>query len=86
MEWTVYGLSSKPYLRGRGETGLGSTSGALISMTPHRMASDEFQELKVQLHDLLDRGFIRPSTTPWGTPILFAKKTDKTIPLCIDYR
>ena len=56
-----------------------------ISMTPHRMAPVELQELKVQLQELLDRGFIRPSTSPWGTPILCAKKKDKTFWLCIDY-
>ena len=44
-----------------------------ISMTPHRMAPVELQELKVQqTHDLLDRGFIRPNTSPWGAPVLFA--------------
>ena len=57
-----------------------------ISMTPHRMAPVELQELKVQLHELLDKGFIRPSISPWGAPILFAKKKDKTLQLCIDYR
>ena len=56
-----------------------------ISMTPHRMAPAELQELKVQLQDLLDRGLIRPSTSPWGTPVLFAKKKDKILLLCIDY-
>ena len=57
-----------------------------ISMTPHRMALVELQELRVQLQELLDKGFIRPSTTPWGAPVLFAKKKDKTLRLCIDYR
>ena len=57
-----------------------------ISMTPHRMALVELQELKVQLHELLDKGFIRPRTSPWGAPVLFAKKNDKTLRLCIDYR
>ena len=57
-----------------------------ISMTPHRMAPVKLQELKVQIHDLLDRGFIRPSTSPWGASVLFAKKKDKTLRLCIDYR
>ena len=45
-----------------------------ISMTPHRITPIELQELKVPIHDLLDRGFIRLSTSPWGAPILFAKK------------
>ena len=57
-----------------------------ISMTPHRMAPVELQELKIQLHELLDKGFIKPSTSPWGAPVLFAKKKGKTLRLCIDYR
>ena len=57
-----------------------------ISMTPHRMAPVELQELKVQLHELLDKGFIRSSTSPWGPPVLFAKKKDNILRLCIDYR
>ena len=55
-------------------------------MTPHRMTSAELQELKVQLQGLLDKGFIRPSTSPWGTSVLFSKNKDKTLRLCIDYR
>ena len=50
-----------------------------ISMTPHRMASIELQELKVQVQELLDKGFIRPSISPRGTPVLFARKKDKTL-------
>ena len=57
-----------------------------ISMTPHRMAPVELQELRVQLQGLLDKGFIKPSTSPWGTPVLIAKKKGKTFRLCIDYR
>ena len=57
-----------------------------ISMTPHRMAPVELQELRVQLQKLLDKGFIRLSTSPWGAPVLFAKKKDKTLRLCIYYR
>ena len=57
-----------------------------ISMTPHRMAPVELQELRVQLQELLDKGFIRPSTSLRGAPVLFAKKKDKTLRLCIDYR
>ena len=56
-----------------------------ISMTPHIMAPVELQELKVQLQELLDKGFIRPNTSPWGASIMFAKKKDKTLRLCIDY-
>ena len=50
-----------------------------ISITPHRMVPVELQELKVQIQELLAKGFIRPSTSPWGTPVLFAKKKDKTL-------
>ena len=57
-----------------------------ISMTPHRMALVELQELRVQLQELLDKGFIRPSTSPWGASVLVAKKRGKTLRLCIDYR
>ena len=55
-------------------------------MTPLRMAPVESQEQKVQLHELLDIGFIRPSSSPWGAPVLFSKKRDKTLRLCINYR
>ena len=57
-----------------------------ISMTPHRMTPAELQELKIQLHELLDKGFITLSTSPWNALVLFAKKNDKTLRLCIDYR
>ena len=57
-----------------------------ISLTPHRMAPVELQELRVQLQELLNKGFIRLSTSPWGAPIPFAKKKDRTLRLCIDYR
>ena len=49
-----------------------------ISMTPHRMAPVELQELKVQIQELLSKGFIRSSTSPWSALVLFAKKKDKT--------
>ena len=57
-----------------------------ISKAPYRMAPTELKELKVKLQDLLNKGFIRPSVSPWGAPILFVKKKDETIRLCIDYR
>ena len=57
-----------------------------ISIAPYRMAPTELKELKAQLQDLLDKGFIRPSTSPWGAPVLFVKKKDGTLRLCIDYR
>ena len=49
------------------------------------MAPTEMKELKTQLQDLLDKGFIRPSVSPWGAPVLFVKK-DGSMRLCVDYR
>ncbi|KAL6180498.1 hypothetical protein ACLB2K_047161 [Fragaria x ananassa] len=57
-----------------------------ISQAPYRMAPAELEELKTQLQELVDKGFIRPSMSPWGAPVLFVKKKDGTIRLCIDYR
>ncbi|TYK18698.1 ty3-gypsy retrotransposon protein [Cucumis melo var. makuwa] len=57
-----------------------------ISRAPYRMAPTELKELKVQLQELLDKGFIRPSVSPWGAPVLFLKKKDGSMRLCIDYR
>ncbi|KAJ9189421.1 hypothetical protein P3X46_000717, partial [Hevea brasiliensis] len=59
---------------------------APISIAPYRMAPTELRELKTQLQELLDKGFIRPSVSPWGAPVLFVKKKDGTLRLCIDYR
>ena len=56
------------------------------SITPYRMAPVELKELKLQLQELLEKGFIRPSVSPWGAPVLFVKKKDGTLRLCIDYR
>ncbi|KAL0534796.1 hypothetical protein IC582_029090 [Cucumis melo] len=57
-----------------------------VSRAPYRMAPTEQKELKVQLQELLDKGFIRPSVSPWGAPVLFVKKKDGSMRLCIDYR
>ncbi|XP_042059685.1 uncharacterized protein LOC121804234 [Salvia splendens] len=59
---------------------------APISKAPYRMAPKELGELKLQLQELLDLGFIRPSVSPWGAPVLFVKKKDGTLRMCIDYR
>ena len=56
------------------------------SVTPYRMAPLELKELKLKLQELLEKRFIRPSVSPWGAPILFVKKKDCTLRLCIDYR
>ena len=56
-----------------------------ISKAPYRMATAKLRELKL-LQDLLDKGFIRPSVSPWGAPVLFIKKKDGSLRLCIDYQ
>ena len=58
----------------------------LISIPPYRMAPTELKELKAQLEELLSKGFIRLSTSPWGAPVLFVKKKYGSLRLCIDYR
>jgi len=57
-----------------------------ISKAPYRMAPSELAELKKQLAEMIDKGFIRPSASPWGAPVLFVKKKDGSMRLCIDYR
>ena len=57
-----------------------------ISRAPYRMAPTELKELKTQLQELLDKGFIQPSVSPWGAPILFVKNKDSTLRMCIDYQ
>nr|CAB3504402.1 unnamed protein product [Digitaria exilis] len=57
-----------------------------ISKRPYRMPTNELAELKIQLQELLDKGFVRPSVSPWGCPAIFAKKKDHSLRLCIDYR
>ena len=57
-----------------------------ISIPPYRMAPAELRELKAQLEELLSKGFIRPSKSPWGAPVLFVKKKDGSLWLYMDYR
>ncbi|KAJ9561776.1 hypothetical protein OSB04_006936 [Centaurea solstitialis] len=57
-----------------------------IAKSPYRLAPSEMQELSNQLQELLDKGFIRPSSSPWGAPVLFVKKKDGSFRMCIDYR
>ena len=59
---------------------------APMSRAPYRMAPTELKELKSQLQELLDQGFIQPSVSPWGAPVLFVKKKNGTLRMCIDYR
>jgi hypothetical protein len=59
---------------------------APISRRSYRMPPNELAELKTQLQDLLEKGFIRPSSSPWGCPTIFVKKKDQTLRMCVDYR
>jgi hypothetical protein len=57
-----------------------------IAKAPYKMSPVELVELKIQLHDLQDKGFIHPSSSPWGCPALLVSKKDKDLRLCVDYR
>ena len=59
---------------------------APISRCPYRMAPRELAEMKKQLEELMDKGFIRPSSSPWGCPTIFMKKKHGTLWMCVDYR
>jgi hypothetical protein len=59
---------------------------APIAKSSYRMTPVELRELKVQLQDLLDKGYIHPSSSPWGCPALFVKKKDGALRLCVEYR
>ena len=56
-----------------------------ISRAPYRMTTTELMELQMQLQDMLDKKMIRPSISPWGALVLFVRKKDGTLRLCIDY-
>ena len=57
-----------------------------ISRRPYRMALKELAEMKTHLEELLEKGFIRPSSSPWGCLAIFMKKKDGTLRMCVDYR
>ncbi|GKD50387.1 putative reverse transcriptase domain-containing protein [Tanacetum coccineum] len=61
-------------------------SAAPVAHAPYILAPSELQELSTQLQELSDKGFIRPSSSPWGAPVLFVKKEDGSFQMCIDYR
>jgi len=56
-----------------------------ISQRPYRMPPNELAELKIQLHELLEKGLIRPSSSPRDCPTIFVKKKDKSLWMCVDY-
>nr|GFC76488.1 putative reverse transcriptase domain-containing protein [Tanacetum cinerariifolium] len=59
---------------------------APVAWAPYRLAPSEMKEWAEQLKELSDKGFIRPSSSPWGAPVLFVKKKDGSFQMCIDYR
>jgi hypothetical protein len=59
---------------------------APVSKTPYKMSTSELKELQMKLEELLKKGYIRPCVSPWGAPVLFVKKKDGTLRLCIDFR
>jgi hypothetical protein len=74
MSWQSSRLNYKIYWR------------APISRRSYRMPPNELVELKTQLQDLLEKGFIRPTSSPWGCPAIIVKKKDQTLWMCVDYR
>jgi len=56
-----------------------------VSKTSYRMGTPELKELQIQLEELLRKGYIHPSVSPWGVPVLFMRKKDGTLRLCIDF-
>jgi hypothetical protein len=59
---------------------------APVSRRPYKMTPKELAVLKIQLKELLDKGYIHPSSSPWGCPALFVKKKNQSLRLCVDYR
>ena len=57
-----------------------------ISRAPYRMTTNELNELKIQLEELLEKGHIYPSVSPWGAPVIFVTKKDGSLRLCMDYQ
>ena len=57
-----------------------------VSKTPYRMSTPELKELQLQLEELLKKGYIRPSVSPWGAPVFFVKNKDGTLRMCIEFR
>jgi hypothetical protein len=58
---------------------------APVLKAPYRMSTPELKELQLKLEELLKKGYIHPSLSPWGAPVLFVKKKDRMLRLCIDF-
>jgi hypothetical protein len=57
-----------------------------VPKTPYRMSTPKLKELQMQLEELLNKGYVCPSVSPWGSPVLFVKKNDGTLRIFIDFR
>ncbi|GKB70583.1 putative reverse transcriptase domain-containing protein, partial [Tanacetum coccineum] len=75
-----------PLLDGRDHGSERFSRATPVAKSPYRLAPSELEELSGQLKELQDKGFIRPSSSPWGVPVLFVKKKDGSFRMCIDYR
>nr|GEZ87394.1 putative reverse transcriptase domain-containing protein [Tanacetum cinerariifolium] len=69
-----------------GKAGANPNNNVVTAWAPYRLAPSEMKELVEQLQELMDKGFIRPSSSPWGAPVMFVKKKDGSFWMCIDYR
>ncbi|GKF14419.1 hypothetical protein Tco_0055881, partial [Tanacetum coccineum] len=79
----LLGLQTQRQVEFRIDLVPGATS---VAKSPYRLAPSEMQNLSRQLQELQDKGFIRPSHSPWGAPVLFMKKKDGSFPMCNDHR
>jgi hypothetical protein len=59
---------------------------APVSRTPYKMSTPELKDLQMKLEEIMKKGYIRPSVSPWGAPVVFVKKKDGTLRLCIDFK
>ncbi|GJT76194.1 putative reverse transcriptase domain-containing protein [Tanacetum coccineum] len=84
----LFGIDIRHKEKSGGHSGRKATSrrAALVAQAPYRLAPSEMKELSEQQQELSDKGFIRPSSSTWGAPVLFVKKKDGSFRMCIDYR
>nr|GEZ15056.1 putative reverse transcriptase domain-containing protein [Tanacetum cinerariifolium] len=82
LSWYLSGIPPERQVKFRIDLIPGETP---IAKTPYCLAPSKMKEIMSQLQELLDKGFIRPSSSPWGAPILFDKKKDGSMRMCIDY-